>query len=110
MSQPLDLENLHEMTGNDAALEKELFGVFLTSAEECMAALRASTGADAQETWRTQAHALKGMSLNLGAAELGALCANAQMNHTADSTQKAAMLHAIEDSYAAVKAFLQPLV
>lgn len=107
MTDAVNLENLREMTGGDQALEKELFEVYVTSAEDCLAALKASTASENAENWRTQAHAWKGMSLNLGAEPLGKLCAEAQMNHLATPEDKAKMLAAIEDEYAKVKAFLQ---
>jgi len=107
MSDSVNLENLHDMTGGDKDLEKELFDVYLTSAEKCLDILRASTGTGAEETWRTQAHAWKGMSLNLGAETLGKLCAEAQMGNTAPPEDKAKMLTAIEAEYAKVKAFLK---
>lgn len=110
MTEAVNLDNLHEMTGSDPDLEKELFGVFLTSAEKCLEAMRASTGVGAEETWRTQAHAWKGMSLNLGADTLGRLCAQAQSSNNAAESEKKALLEQIEAAYAEVKTFLQPLL
>jgi len=106
MTESVNLSNLHEMTGNDPAIEKELFEVYLSSSEDCLKALRENSGAGQEETWRTQAHAWKGMSLNLGAEPLGKLCAEAQMNHMAPPEKKAALLAAIEAEYVKVKAFL----
>ena len=107
MTEPVNLENLREMTGGDTALEKELFEVYLSSSDDCLKNLKINQGAGQEETWRTQAHAWKGMSLNLGAEALGKLCAEAQMNHTASPEEKAIMLTAIEAEYEAVKAFLK---
>ncbi|MDD2325348.1 MAG: hypothetical protein PHW63_05015 [Alphaproteobacteria bacterium] len=107
MTDPVNLDNLHEMTGGDSELEKELFTVYLGSAEECLTALHANQGAGGEETWRTQAHAWKGMSLNLGAEKLGGLCATAQMNHLAPPDEKAKMLAEIEAEFAQVKDFLK---
>lgn len=106
MSESVNLDNLREMTSNDKELEKELFAVYLDASEKCLQALRTNTGAGQEETWRTQAHAWKGMSLNLGAEPLGKLCAEAQMNHTVPEEQKKQMLAAIEAEYAKVKDFL----
>lgn len=107
MTEPVNLDNLHEMTGGDSDLEKELFEVFVTSADDCLNALESSQGAGQEETWRTQAHAWKGMSLNLGAEPLGKLCAEAQMNHLASPEEKAKMLAAIKAEYELVKTFLK---
>lgn len=107
MTDPVNLDNLREMTGGDKDLEKELFSVYISSAEACLNSLRAATDETTTETWRTQAHAWKGMSLNLGAENLGALCASAQMAHTAPKEEKLKMLASLEEEYAKVKVFLE---
>ncbi|MGE4351951.1 MAG: Hpt domain-containing protein [Bdellovibrionales bacterium] len=107
MTEAVNLENLREMTGGDSALEKELFDVYVSSSDDCLKALEANQGAGQEETWRTQAHAWKGMSLNLGAEPLGQLCAQAQMNHLATPEEKAKMLEAIKAEYDKVKQFLE---
>ncbi len=109
MTDPVNLSNLREMTGGDAALEKELFTVYLSSSDVCLESLRANVGVGNEETWRTQAHAWKGMCLNLGAETLGKLCAEAQMNNIAPPEKKAEMLAAIEEEYGKVKAYLTGL-
>jgi len=106
MTDPVNLDNLREMTGGDSELEKELFGVYLSSSEACLTALKANTQEGQEELWRTQAHAWKGMSLNLGADMLGTICADAQANHLAPAEKKAEMLTAMEAEYARVKAYL----
>jgi HPt (histidine-containing phosphotransfer) domain-containing protein len=110
MTESVNLDNLHDMTGGDAEIEKELFNVYLGSAEECLNALRQSTSEGQQEVWRTQAHAWKGMSLNLGAEPLGKLCAEAQMGHTLPEDDKKKLLAQIEEEFGRVKAFLAPLL
>jgi histidine phosphotransfer protein HptB len=107
MTETVNLDNLREMTGGDKDLEKELFSVYLTSSEECLNVLRSTLAAGQEESWRTQAHAWKGMSLNLGAETLGHLCAEAQTNHLALSEDKAKMLAGIEAEYEKVKEFLK---
>jgi len=88
MTNPVTLDNLREMTGGDKALEKELFDVYITSCETCLSALKAATESGKEEEWRTQAHAWKGMSLNLGAETLGNLCAQAQIDNLAPTEKK----------------------
>lgn len=107
MTDPVNLDNLREMTGGDKDLEKELFEVYVASSEDCLKALETSQGAGQEETWRTQAHAWKGMSLNLGAEPLGKLCAEAQIHHLAPPEEKAKMLAAIQAEYESVKAYLK---
>ncbi len=109
MNTSVDLTNLREMTGNDAALEKELFNIFLITAAESITILRNSCEPDATEAWRKAAHALKGISLNLGAEGLGKLCEEAQDSATAMQDKKQAMLADIEAEHMRVEGFLTNL-
>lgn len=109
MTNPVSLDNLHEMTGGDSSLEKELFDVYLNSSADCLTAMKAAMGPGQEEEWRAKAHAWKGMSLNLGADALGKLCAEAQMNHLAPPEKKAEMLASIEEEFGKVKAFLSSI-
>ena len=104
---PVSLDNVREMLGNDPAREKELFQIFIDSAEESLEAMRKSCGVGAEEIWRTKAHAMKGMSLNLGATKLGEACALAQQSNTAPPDVKEKLLADIHAEYAKVKEFLQ---
>jgi len=94
------------MIGGDPDVEKELLGIFLESSEECLTALRQNTSNDADKEWRDQAHAWKGMSLNLGAENLGKLCAAAQLHEGWSEDVKKEKLAEIEREYDLVKAFL----
>jgi len=106
MTPAVDLTNVHEITGGDIAVERELFDAFLQSSDECIAALKSSLEAPKHEEWRKQAHAFKGTSANLGAFELGRLCKEAQDNSQASSERKHTILAAIETEYGRVKDFL----
>lgn len=109
MATPVDLTALREITDGDPELERELFQVFFASAETCIIALDASTGVDTQETWRKQAHAFKGIALNIGAQELGAWCKKAQDASSESAQHKHALLQDIKTAYAQVTAFLKAI-
>lgn len=106
MSDPVNLDNLREMIGGDKEVEKELFNVFLTSSEECISALKEATGDDADATWREQAHAWKGMALNLGADKLSEICSSGQNHDGLDEAGKKALLDEMLAEYEKVKTFL----
>ncbi len=106
MTQPVDLTNLREITDGDREMEKELFKEFIKTADCYIISLGDILNPDKNELWRTTAHAFKGLALNLGAVNLGALCKNAQENNTASPQDKTAMLEAIRQEYAEVKDFL----
>jgi HPt (histidine-containing phosphotransfer) domain-containing protein len=107
---PVNLDNLREITGGDTEIEQELFRIFLESSAECLTALAVNCGADQTEAWRKQAHALKGISYNLGAQALGDLCKMAQDEPTMSAPDKQALLTAIRQEYAQVAKFLEILL
>jgi histidine phosphotransfer protein HptB len=107
MTGAIDLSNLREITGGDVDVERELFDLFLQSADECIAALKNSADTPHNDEWRKQAHAFKGTSLNLGAGELGRLCKEAQEKYQAAPDEKRALLAAIESEFGRVKTQLE---
>jgi len=106
MTAPVDLANLRSMTDGDAEMEKALFEEFFSSFEAGIASLQPNTGEAAAEAWRKQAHGLKGMALNLGAIQLGELCAKGQDEPHADANAKSELLKNIQAEYGRVKQFL----
>lgn len=110
MTEPVDLTNLRSMTDGDAELEKSLFEEFFLSFEKELVGLEHSTGEDAVPSWHARSHALKGISLNLGAQKLGELCKTAQDEENAPAAFKSDLLKKITDEYAVVKRFLQDII
>ncbi len=109
MSEPVDLTNLRSMTDGDVDMEKALFEEFYSSFEARIEILQKSLEKDTAEAWRSNAHALKGISLNLGANNLGALCKQGQDGMHMNEDEKSDLLKKIELEYAEVKNFLQNL-
>jgi HPt (histidine-containing phosphotransfer) domain-containing protein len=107
MSDPVNLSELREMTDGDSEMEKILFEEFFSSADVCLKALSESCVDGDSESWRTKAHALKGMAVNLGAEQLGELCKQAQENHGVAATQKQEMFKGIQVEYQRVEDFLK---
>ena len=107
MNKHVNFENLREITEGDVELEKELCQMFMTTAEEAIALLRNSCAVNDSAAWRRQAHALKGISLNLGAQPLGVLCYNAQLNSKMPQANKEDLLSLIESEYGEVKMILE---
>ena len=110
MSTPVDLTNLREITEGDAAMEQELFKEFIASADSYIINLGNMMSAEQHESWRTTAHAFKGLAINLGATHLSELCKKAQENNTANTQEKTAMLKDINQEYTAVKSFLDDML
>jgi HPt (histidine-containing phosphotransfer) domain-containing protein len=107
MKPAVDLANLIEMIGDDPNMQKDLFAEFMRAFESGYADMQKNSATGGEEIWRTQAHALKGISFNLGAMELGGLCKTAQDSKEAPSAEKQSQLSAIGNEYRLVKEFLQ---
>lgn len=106
MESPVNLDNLRTITDGDAAMEAELFRIFLASSHERIMGLRAA-GDDT--AWEKEAHALKGICLNLGAGPLGALCKQAQDGCQASTDEKKKMLAAMEQEFERVRQFIETM-
>ena len=108
MGKCVDLTNLRNAIDNDHELEQELFQEYVESSSALINDLRAGLASPAgNEDWRKAAHALKGISLNLGASALGELAMAAQDAFEAAETEKSKMLSDISEEHARVLAFLR---
>lgn len=103
----VNLTNLRNMTDGDVALEKELFDEFYRSFERGLALLHEYLKKNSVEEWRKQSHALKGISINLGAEKLASLCKQSQEQFEAGDDAKHKLLEEIQAEYALVKPYLQ---
>lgn len=107
MNTPVDLTNLRSMTDGDKEMEKALFEEFFSSFKAGVAILQSSL--ENTEAWRKEAHALKGVALNLGAMELGELCKKGQDEPNADAAAKESLLKTIQSEYERVERFLSTI-
>lgn len=73
---PVDLTRLDDFTGGDDQIERELASLYLATAAQYLAAMRAALAAGTP--WDRAAHSLKGASANLGAETVAALAAEAE--------------------------------
>lgn len=107
MTNPVDLRNFREMTGGDQEIERELFEEFLRSSHKCIGFLEDNCSHGENKTWRQNAHAFKGISLNLGAANLGELCKQAQEGYEASMEDKKYFLNAIKQEFSRVEKYIE---
>ncbi|MDX2028091.1 MAG: Hpt domain-containing protein [Alphaproteobacteria bacterium] len=103
MEQPINFDNLRTITDGDPVLESELFQVFLESSQTCLKGLQAACDVNDEGAWRREAHAFKGLCLNLGAEPLAVLCKTAQEDCGALPDEKQAMLVAMKSELARVQ-------
>jgi HPt (histidine-containing phosphotransfer) domain-containing protein len=92
---PVNFENLEDISRGDIDLMKQLLGAFMSAADNCLQFLQTAHEQHRDDDWKHQAHALKGVALNLGAEELSEICAHAQLQWHSSYEDKADMLKAI---------------
>ena len=109
MDKIVDLTHLEEMTDNDKVLMKELFEEFDLSGKQTIEQLEESLISGNIETWRSAAHALKGVTLNLGANSLAVLCKIAQERFEDSTAEKAKMLIEIKAAFIQAQDFLKTI-
>lgn len=109
MSNVVDLTNLRSMTDGDVELERALFEEFNSSCDASINTLTGATADESAEKWRSAAHAMKGISSNLGAQRLAELCKRAQEISNQGMSEKHNVLEEIKSEYAQVKTFLDEM-
>lgn len=97
---PLDFERLSSFTDGDVQLERELTSLYLSTAAIYIGQMRSAAAGG--EGWSRAAHALKGASANIGAAEVARLAADAE-----GAPAGAERLGRIEEALAEVREVLQ---
>ncbi len=103
----VDLSNLREAIGQDPDLERELFEEFITSSAALCAELeKHCKGESDNEAWRSAAHAMKGISANLGAGPLATLCKKGQEGFEQSQSSKMDMLAEIKEEHKRVLDYL----
>jgi CheY-like chemotaxis protein len=76
ISAEVDMSALHELTGGDAAFERELIDTFVSSGDQCLAEILAALRTSDFATIGKRAHSLKGASANIHAAGLADAASN----------------------------------
>lgn len=109
MKPVVDLSIFHEMTGSDLVLERKLFKVFFESSTQCLAIMQANWHRNGEQAWRQQAHAFKGLCLNIGAGHLAQLCEKAQNCDAEKPEKKLKLLKSIQNEFGQVRQYLEKI-
>lgn len=105
--QCVDLTYLRELTGGDAELESELFDEFIMSSQKLISELEQALQSNNEEEWKKAAHAIKGISANLGAKKLSELSKDAQEMLGAQTNMKKNLLEQMHAELTSVLSFLK---
>jgi HPt (histidine-containing phosphotransfer) domain-containing protein len=99
----IDLEHLHRYTGDNVALEKEIYGLFREQVRMWLKMLVADASSDA---WGSAAHSLKGSARGLGAHNLAAACEAAEAVVLSGKPARALAASDVRGEVDAVMAFI----
>lgn len=83
----LDRARLRDLTDGDAEFERELLETFVASARVLLAELRAGLVSRNAVAVAKEAHALKGVSLNVGATSMAKFAAELEMSARAGKVE-----------------------
>ncbi len=104
----VDLTELKFITDGDTELEHELFEEFISSSKSLLNKMDMHChNSNDNETWKEASHALKGISLNLGARTLSELSANGQNIYKEHINKKIELLNKIKTEHKKVIDFLK---
>ncbi|MGE4314226.1 MAG: Hpt domain-containing protein [Pseudobdellovibrionaceae bacterium] len=103
----LDLTQFRDITENDRELEADLFNEFIKDSSNLVEELHTTLEQDERPAFRKAAHALKGISLNLGARHLADLAFQAQQNFEGPSDDLQNLFHQIRDAQSVVTCLLE---
>jgi len=102
-AQGVDLEALHELTGGDAAFERELIDTFVASGDKCLADILAALETSDYDTIGKRAHALKGASANIHAHRLSTAASNLEVAARANAGDSIGeLVRQVSESFRAV--------
>ncbi len=102
----IDLTNFRRITGGNKDLEKELFNEFIQSSTSLLQTLKTDINNQDHESWKKNAHALKGIALNLGAHSLAEIAKKGMEMNNEDNSEKINLLNDLETSHKDVLIFL----
>jgi two-component system sensor histidine kinase/response regulator len=99
----VDLEALHELTGGDAAFERELIDTFVASGDRCLADIVAALESHDFDTIGKRAHSLKGASANIRAHRLSSAASHLESAVRAQARDSIAeLVREVSESFRAV--------
>ncbi len=102
----IDMDFLKDVTGGDRVFEKELFILFLDSAQNNISKMEKSLIDNSNDAWYMAAHSLKGASASIGAFAMSKALEYAQTHPKDDFKNKMSVLTDIRTELAKVAEFI----
>jgi HPt (histidine-containing phosphotransfer) domain-containing protein len=95
-----NLDGLRRITDGDVELEREFAGLFLTTANRCMAELEKLVADAEMQDWVRSIHQLAGAAANMHAEQLAELCRAAERAPATTDNVRRVQLAEIQAAYA----------
>ncbi len=106
-SNPIDLDFLTSVIGDDEEFKKELFVIFEDNAQRNIEKMEDALSTSNNNSWYMASHAFKGASASIGAMDLANLLEHAQKYPEETPEQKTELLNQIKSQLKAVIEFLK---
>lgn len=106
-NQPIDLDFLKDVIGDDKDFERELCEIFVGNAAEYIAKMEETAQNGDSNAWYMASHAFKGASASIGAFPLSKILEVAQKSSEESSEVKGKILSEAKEEYAKVESFIK---
>jgi HPt (histidine-containing phosphotransfer) domain-containing protein len=103
---PIDVDFLKKIIGDDSAFEKELFEIFLDNSRYNLSKIENAMISGDSNAWYMASHAFKGSSSSIGAFELAQALENSQKNSDSDIEIKHEIFQATRQEFKKVEEFI----
>jgi hypothetical protein len=103
---PIDIDFLRKIIGNDLSFEKELFEIFLDNSKYNIAKLDKALKDEDNNTWYMASHALKGSSASIGAFPLSRVLEVSQKNSDLEIEKKIEIFQKIKEEFKKVEDYI----
>jgi HPt (histidine-containing phosphotransfer) domain-containing protein len=103
---PIDIDFLRKIIGNDLVFEKELFEIFLDNSKYNISKLDIALKSDDNNSWYMAAHALKGSSASIGAFPLSRILEIAQKSSDLEIEKKVEIFYQVKEEFKKVEEYI----
>jgi HPt (histidine-containing phosphotransfer) domain-containing protein len=104
---PIDMQFLKNVIGDDKNFEKELFEIFVDNVKYNIAKLESAINNSDSNAWYMASHALKGSSASIGAFDFAKILEISQKNSDNDRDTKLLILGEIKQEFQFIEKFIQ---
>ncbi len=104
--QPIDIDFLKKIIGNDVEFEKELFQIFIDNSKYNVSKMEGALISKDANVWYMASHALKGSSASIGAFSLSQILEISQKSADLEVEEKQKIFEKVKEEFKNVENFI----